>query len=211
MPPEIPVHVAIRQELKEAAGYAVKLDAVLAPLIPVKTRQPSGSFHGKVDHSQPPWRAPVAHAHTGLHALARKIESELRADTGLPQRPRGGSDGNTVKALRALPGLAEKADDWIVRVYTRELEKWVRSARMALELEEIPKRLPRLPGEAEHPCPWCKNRTLRMLPFNSDGKGEVRCANPGCRDEKGRRPCANLEYFSGELVLRWQDGIIGNP
>jgi hypothetical protein len=208
VPAEIPAYAALRDELRDSIQHAVKLDRILAPLISVRPRQPSSSFHGRVDHSQPPWHAPVAHAHTDLHSLSRKLERELRQDLGLPQRARGGSDGNTVRALNAIGRLCEKADDFTVRMYIRELERWSGKASVALGIREFPRRLPRNPGQPEMPCPWCGNRTLRMHPLNQDGKGEVRCVNPGCRDEAGRRPAASLEYFGGEWGLRWQDGVI---
>jgi hypothetical protein len=41
--------------------------------------------------------------------------------------------------------------------------------------------------------------------------GIVFCVDPGCADEEGRRPKAQLEYFDNEWVLRWQDQVIGAP
>ena len=78
---------------------------------------------------------------------------------------------------------------------------------MALNETESPRRLPRIEGQKEPACPWCKNHTLRMLPLY----GTIKCMNPDCKDEEDRKPVAKLEYFEQEFVLRWQDDIIGIP
>jgi hypothetical protein len=214
----IPVHVAIRTRLKESVNNTLALSKRLEGLIADKPRYPSGRFHGKVDHSPPPWYAPAANSFMDLHALSRKLERDFRGELDFPRRARGGSDANTRKALEALCRLAEGADDFMVRLGTRELDKWSRRALIILtelraaedyEEVEIPKRLPRQQGEAERPCPWCKNRTLRLFPF----RGEVRCVNPGCHDEEGRKPYAHLKYseHAKEMILLWQDNIPGLP
>lgn len=189
--------------------HAIILDGKLEVLITCRPSRPSGNFHGKIDFSSPPWHAPVAHCHLDLHALSRKLERDLRSELNLPGRYRGGSSSNTRKALHAVHRLAQGADDFIVKLSIKELEKWSRRASIALEVTEAPKKLPRLPKEPERPCPWCKNRTLRILPL----KGEIYCVNPACKDEEGRKPRASLEYSSiaNDLVLVWQDNLIGTP
>ncbi len=218
MPVVIPVHTAIRAELKDSVKQAVSLNGRLEVLIADRPRQPSGNFHGKVDFSQPPWYAPVANAVLDLHALSRKLEKDIRTDLGLPVRYRGGSGANTRLALESAARLCEGTDDFMVRLSLRELGRWSRRALMILteiratdihEEREVPRRLPRQPGEAERPCPWCRNRTLRLFPF----RGEVRCVTPSCHDEEGRKPCARLEYSGhvGDFILLWQDNISGLP
>jgi hypothetical protein len=34
------------------------------------------------------------------------------------------------------------------------------------------------------------------------------CIDPSCWDDEDKRPHATLEYFRGDLVLRWQDGVM---
>lgn len=209
MPAEIPVHTAIRVDLKDSVQHAVKLDVRLEALIPCRPWRPSGNFHGKIDFSQPPWYAPIANSHLDLHAISRKLERELRIELGLPQRHRGGSGVNTRKALEAACRLAESADDFIVRLSTKELEKWSRRASIALEDTEIPRRLPRAPGMPEPKCPFCENHTLRSKPLD----GEIYCVNPKCKDENGKKPKAVMEYskIAADWVMVWQDGISGVP
>ena len=206
MPAQIPVHVAIRSHLKESVAHSLALNVRLEEVVAVKVKQP-GAFHGKVDFSQPPWHAPVANAIMDLHALSRQLESGLRSELGLPLRKRGGSNANTVKAMHAIPRLCEGADDYSVRLCAKELGRWGSRAQGALNSKEQASRLPRQPGKPEPACPWCRNHTLRSRGL----EGKIWCINPGCADEQGKRPVAMLEYFRGEMVLRWQDGVIGCP
>jgi hypothetical protein len=206
VPAPVSREIAIRKRLADSAAHALELNARLEELIAVKPRQSSGNFHGKVDHSQPPWCAPVAYAITDLHALIRRMERELRAELGLSPRPRGGSGGNTRKACEAVLRLAESADDFTIRVFTRELDKWWRNAKIAIDEIEIPKRIPRSPGKPEPPCPFCENHTLRVKILQN----EIYCVNPECKDEAGNKRKAYMDYSSivGDWVVRWDDGII---
>jgi hypothetical protein len=206
MPAVTPAEITLRQELKLSVGDAITLNGTLEAVIAIKVKQP-GTFHGKVDFSSPPWYSPVANAVLDLHALSRKLERDIRSELGLPAKARGGSGANTIRALEAISRLCEGADDFTVRLSAREMRKWAGRALGALAVTEMPRRLPRQPGEPERKCPFCKNHTLRSMA----AQGKVWCANPGCRDDSGRRPQALLEYFRGELVLRWHDGAIGLP
>ena len=210
MPKPIPFHQAIRDELRGSVQHAWKLNGQLEAVISVKVKQP-GTFHGNVDFSQPPWYAPVANAITDLHALAREMEAWLRLAQKLPPRPRGGSSENTKRALENVVRLAEAAGDATVKGHNGEVKRWNRHAQVALGLTEMPKKLPRQPGEPEKKCPFCELHTLRMTPLGLRKDEQIRCINPDCKDDQDRRPTAQVEFFQGELILRWQDGIIGLP
>jgi hypothetical protein len=203
MPAVIAAHIEIREALRDSAERAIALNERLERLIAVRSSQPSGGFHGKIDFSQPPWNASVANAVMDLHAQARKTERVLRHELGLPRRARGNSSANTVLALRSVVRLCEKAEDHVVRLTTRELEKWSRRALMALGEAEVPKRLPRHPGQPEPLCPLCNGSTLRMLAL----KGTIRCISPSCKDENGKRLTARMEYstLAADWVLVWSD------
>ena len=207
MPKTVPKHTAIRNDLRnearEAFVYAQRLEMVLA----VKSRGSSEVFHGKVDHSQPPWNAAAAGLIMELHAWVRFTERLWRRSAGFPERVRGGSHLNTWKGLVALTGLSEAVDDGLVVEDRRWLTGWCRRASIALGETESLKRLPRLPGERERKCPWCKKNTLREMALD----GVIFCIDMKCRDDEDRRPRAQLEYFRGDMVLRWQDGVIGAP
>src|SRR5260221_14080024 len=122
MPAAVSSHVFLRPRLKDSAGHVVILDEKREVLIAERPSKSSGGFHGKIDFSQPPWHAPVAHSHLELHALSRKLEREMRWELVLPQRARGSSNANTRKALDAVCQLAEGTDDFMVRLATKELE-----------------------------------------------------------------------------------------
>jgi len=210
MPAVIPAHVALRSRLRKSVEDAVALNERLEQLIAVRTRDHSGGgFHGKVDHSSPPWNNTVAGVIMDLHARSRDAEACLRIALKLPRRVRGGSSANTRKALDSLLRLSEGADDHSVQENIRWLDGWCRKALIALEVTEAPRRLPRVEGQKEPPCPWCKNHTLRMLPL----KGIIKCSNPECTDDQERRPVARLQYSElvKDLVLVWQDKIVGLP
>lgn len=209
MPAVVSTHVALRSRLRDSAGHAVILDGKLELLIAERPSKSSGGFHGKIDFSQPPWHAPVAHSHLELHALSRKLEREMRWELVLPQRARGSSNANTRKALEAVCKLSEGTDDFMVRLVTKELEKWSRRASIALELTEVPKRLPRSPGNPEPECPFCENHTLRSRSL----EGKIYCINPECKDSEGRKPEARMEYsaVTGNWEVIWQDNIVGLP
>ena len=208
MPAVIPEHAALRTRLRDSADDALKLNDRLETVIAVKTTVSStGTFHGKVDHSQPPWNAAAADAILDLHAWSREAEALSRVHPSLPPRPRGFSSRNTAKALESLLRLAEGLDDMLVRDNASWLARWSRRASGVLGETENARRLPRMVGETARPCPWCRRDTLRQLAL----AGLVFCIDPSCRDEEGRRPKAQLEYFGCEFVLRWMDGVIGTP
>lgn len=211
MPKTIPPHVALRSRLRDSVNEAISLNGRLIPLVAIKPRTPAGVFHGKIDFSQPPWHSPVAMAVLDLHALSRKVERELRYEQGFPRRYRGCSDANTNKALLAVVALSEGVDDYAVRLSNREIDKWNHRAAVVLEIKEVPRKLPRAPGQQEPKCPFCHLRTLRSKAGETDQ--EIRCINPVCKDEEGRRPVARMEYstLADDWVLRWQDGILGVP
>jgi hypothetical protein len=207
MPKTIPYAVALRTDFRHTTDTAFILNEHLETVIAVKTRGSSESFHGKIDHSQPPWNAGVANMILDLHGWTQSTELAWRLHAGFPVRIRGGSSINTRVGLAALTKLSERVDDDIVQVSSRWLSRWCLRSRVTLGEAENPKRLPRVAGEKEAACPFCKRTTLRQLPLS----GTIRCVDPKCRDDEGRRPLAHLELFMGEFVLRWQDSVIGAP
>lgn len=207
MPRTIPKHVAIRTDFRDTVTVVFVLAERLETIIAVKSRGSEQVFHGKVDHSQPPWNAGAANMIFELHAWTRFTERLWRRTAGFPERPRGGSQANTGKALAALCGLSETVCDELVLEDRRWLDSWARRAKIVLGEEESIRRLPRQLGAREPKCPWCKRDTLRQKAL----EGIVFCMDPVCKDDEKRRPLAQLEYFRGEMVLRWQDGIIGAP
>jgi hypothetical protein len=209
VPAVIPAHVALRSRLRDTITLALGLNTRLEAITAIKTRQPSGIFHGKIDHSQFPGNVAAINTILDLHALARETEIWFRIALKLPEKHRGGSSANTRKALEAVARLAEGAADHAVKEHTRAVDKWCTRALVVLGVIEAPRKIPRQPGQPDPKCPFCKDATLRSWPMG----GEIRCISPTCRDEGGRKPSARMEYSAhvGDFVLVWQDGISGVP
>lgn len=168
-----------------------------------------GSSHGKIDHSQPPWNAPVVNLMLDLHAWSRETEAMLRRVLTMTSRYRGGSDENTSWAITSLGALAESLEDPRVAELVAWLESWTGRSQIVLGERDSPRRLPRKPSEPEPFCPYCECHTLRFWA----SRGVVRCVNPACRDEAERRPAAVMEYsiIAMDWVLAWKDGTVGLP
>jgi hypothetical protein len=157
--------------------------------------------------SSPSWNAQVAYLVFDLRTVARSLEAVLRGHVTGSHKARGGSDANTFLALDAVVDLAHAAGESPTRDALRELERWLYRARVALGQIEPMSQLPRAPGASEPRCPWCGNLTLRYQPH----AGLVRCVNPECRDDDGRRPSGRVELgaLSAEPILAWHDGSTG--
>jgi hypothetical protein len=160
-------------------------------------------------HSKPPWNTAAAALIFDFSREVRAAELRLRQALQLPIRERGSSDKNTMIALAMIKSLAEAAGDDRAASEASWLERWDAGARRALGEASQLVRLPRQPGEPERPCPFCVCFTLRYLPLH----GMVKCVNPGCRDDEGRRPSAKIEWssFTASLELVWMDGVDGLP
>jgi hypothetical protein len=205
MPATIPAHVALRSAFREIVTESLALNEILERIITIKSWRPTGGeFHGKVSHSPPPWNSSAANAILDLHSWSRQAEVALRHEMGLPARYRGGSSANTRCALEMLVKLSEGTEDRHVHTCKNWLNGWCRKGEIILGTAEAAKRLPREIGQGEPDCPWCKRKTLRQLAL----EGQIFCCDPSCRDDEGNRPKARLEFFQGEMCLRWQDGVI---
>lgn len=206
-----PVRSNVRERLRAAVVSAVDLNGRLEVIIATATSRPGGGGRaGRIDHSQPPWNAPVAHLVLELHVLARYLENDLRDLIGLRWIIRGGDDANTRFALEAIANLAEAVtqDGWLLKP-AHDLDSWCSRSLVVLGDRDVPQRLPRNVGQAEARCPYCGHLTLRFW----SSRGEVRCVNPGCRDGDDRRPVARMDYSPvvQGWVLAWRDGTVGLP
>lgn len=202
---------SLRARLQELIKEASQLNIQLEDAIPEPSRHSSGpqAKRGKISAAPIPWFSRAAFLMLDLHAAARDREATLRMCAGQPVRPRGASDANTRLALQAIGAVSWAVDDGRVEDVVLWLEGWCRKALIALGEMDEPQFLPQLPGEKQPRCPFCYKSTLRMWPL----RGEVRCINPGCRDEEKRKPRARMQYseFTKNMELIWQDGIIGVP
>lgn len=160
-------------------------------------------------HSSPPWNAAAANVVTGIHAAARRAEDELLAEVGGQPSGRGGSDGNTFQALRAIVRLAHGVDQDRAAEILADLGRLTDDAATLPAVDEqdrwVP--LPREPGQLPPRCPYCHDTSLRFI----RGKLLVACCRPGCRDTDGNRPAARVDRSPADKVtpaMLWADGLV---
>jgi len=174
---------------------------VAAELTAQPDTTPAAGSHTKPG-SRPPWTAGPAHAVTDIHAGSRAIENQLRHDITGNTINRGGSDGNTIAALQAIPALAQAAEPGSITWAARELARMLTAILQppAVDLEERPQRIPA-------PCPYCHRPMLRVYPRS----GRLTCLAYGsCTDNDGNHPIGHMQAgpASGEPYIAWADGTI---
>jgi hypothetical protein len=197
-----------RDRLKKAIDSSIKTHAQLELALSAWPSRGNGGVFTPPG-PRPPWSPAAANLLFELRHEARYMERSLRGCIDLPIRDRGTSDKNTILALQNILALAEAAGTSRAADAARWLERWGGQAARVLGEASSIIRLPRQPGEPERPCPFCAGFTLRYWPLH----GIVRCINPSCRDEDGKRPAGQIEYssFTECLELVWQDGVSGLP
>ena len=143
-----------------------------------------------------------------------RLEAALRlAVTGHPGMRRGGSAGNFLDALSAIPALAAGLDSGAEAAAARILERLANLARCVPAIDEaqqwrfIPPRRDAA-GQPVPACPYCHGYFLKAA-LDSRGRlsGRVECrSDPGCRDYGGQHPAAQLGTDEhGRPVLAWPD------
>jgi hypothetical protein len=182
---------------------------ILNELLEEEVAEPVGrgighGLNGSVSGSRPPWTAQAAELVTDLHAKARQYEASMLHTVSGRDPQRGPSGRNTWLALYHVTDLMVVVPDRDVVLVLVGLRSWVGRAEVFLGQAEPIRRLPREFGQGEQVCPWCAYQTLRCYTKT----GSVFCVNPACRDGDGCRPQASIEVTdSGDLSLRWQDGV----
>jgi hypothetical protein len=202
--------VALHVRVTDSVSLLEELLPRLEDELPEKKKNPhGGNGSGKGGH--PPltsWNTQAAMLVMDIHAGVRELETDLRYSVTGVVRSRGGSDGNTLRSLRGLPALCAGCDYAAVQLACKKMESWIWRARMVLGDAEPFSRLPRLPGQGEPACPFCKTAgSLRVR----HATGMVICLKPTCRDSEGSRPQGRIEVgsFSGEPLVAWASGETG--
>ena len=184
-----------------------ELGTLLARLeeeIPEKKRRPYGGF-GSGQGGHPPlaaWNAPAAMLVMDVHHGLRDLETDLRYQVSGRVRTRGGSAGNTARCLERIPQLVSGLDYAAAQVTSKKLASWIYRSRLILGDADPVSRLPRLPGEGEPACPFCRSPgSLRVR----HATGVVMCIRPTCRASGRVAPGG----YSSQPLIAWPDGTTG--
>lgn len=197
--------------LYAAVGKVLEDYEQVAALLPEPQGKPKlGTIGRHAPESSEPWQGEAASVYWSIHFGARRLEDAVRTDIGLsPHEPvRGGSDGNTVDALRAIRNAATTMTAGMLHTCVRRVEGWHTAIMRMTDIDQadtwVP--VPRQPGHLPPTCPYCTNFTLRM----STGREIVRCFNPPCRDGDGKRPVARMERgrLTGDGMLVFGDQTV---
>jgi hypothetical protein len=153
--------------------------------------------------TRPPWNSAAAAALTDAHEGIRRLEASLRRDVAGHAGPkRGGSDANTMAALKAIENLGHGATVTDAAIAARIIERWSRQIR---ELPAVDEAEPARKINA--PCPYCGFPMLRLYPR----EGRVTCLRHGaCFDSDGRHPMGRMDVsaLTGDPLIRWNDGLV---
>lgn len=160
-----------------------------------------------------PWNGQAAAAFLDAVQEARDLEHELRAEVtgrpGLAYRTRGsargGSDGNTIRAIAAIVALSEAVGD----------EEAADAARRMTRRAVAVGRLPAVDTadvwqQVRYPCPYCQLGMLRAC-MRGERYGQVTCLRYGdCRDGDGHHPVGRLDVsrLTGDTIVVWTDGRV---
>jgi hypothetical protein len=195
---------SLRERLKSSTENAWRLYCALEVMLPHK--EPSRGqpiSRQKLTASPIPWHGTAAGLIGDLYAEARRLEVNLKASvTGISGARRGGSDGNTRMALRAIVNLSHSVDDQTVMGVLGYFDRWVRKAEAVFNPDLGLHRIPRSPGEEELRCPWCTYQTMRWQPAT----GIIVCVNPECITDTGVRPRWRADYsvVGDQMEFAWE-------
>ena len=174
-----------------------------------------------VPDSRLPGNVAVLLAAMDARELVRRLEASLKlAVAGHPGRARGGSDGNTTAALKAIPNLGaalpqERRDEkgrlvWPCQeLAARLIERAIRNIGQLPAVDTAVKwtKIHPTPGQTPPACPNCHTFSLRV----NLSAGIVICLFPDCEDMDGRRPPTarmDVSRLDGRPVLVWRDGLV---
>lgn len=151
--------------------------------------------------SRPPWNGAAAAAVMDAHEGIRRLEATLRqAVAGHPGPKRGGSDANTMAALKAIEALGHGVTMADAAEAARFLDRWSRAIRELPAVDEAERA-----QKITAPCPYCGFPMLRVFPRS----GRVTCLRVGiCLDADGRHPVGTMEVGLSGAQVRWNDGLV---
>ena len=180
-----------------------------------------GPGRGGVPATRTPGNTAALNAQLDAHEMVRRLEAALRlAVAGHTGRARGGSDGNTAAALKAIEKLGAALPQEIrdargklvwpcQELAARVIERAASVIGQLPAVDEVPKWTKIRPGPGGLPpkCPNCETYSLRV----ALASGVVVCVYPDCEDLDGRHPPQarmDISKIDGRPVLVWRDGLV---
>lgn len=174
-----------------------------------------------VPAARTPGNTAALNAQFDAHEMVRRLEAALRlAVAGNPGRARGGSEGNTTAALKAIQNLGAALPQEVrdgkgklvwpcQELAARVVERITSVIGQLPAVDEVPKWSKIRPGPGGLPpvCPYCKTYSLRVALQS----GVVMCVMPGCEDANQRTPPQarmDISRLDGRAVLVWRDGLV---
>jgi hypothetical protein len=201
----------VRDSCAQLAGYRATLERVVT-----EPSSPQGGMGPRPADAPFPGDAQAFAALMVIWEKVPRLEASLKlAVAGHPGLRRGGSAGNFLDALSAIPALAAGLDEDAEAAAARILEWLVDLARAVPAIDEA-QRWRYVRGRA---CPYCGCWALKVL-LDAAGRpsGHVEChAAPVvrdgimvfCTDGNGLRPAAAMGTDEhGRPALMWADGRV---
>jgi hypothetical protein len=184
----------VREACDLLAGLMPRLAAELAEQ---SAAGPAPGMTTRAADTPEPWNAPAGRALMDGHEGVRRLEAVLKyMVAGHPGARRGGSAGNTMAALTAIPRLAAGLPDDVEASSVRYLEHLINAARAVAAIDEAERWRP-LP---QRPCPYCACYFLRV---QEDARGQpgptVRCFGHLPSGEPCRAAWASLAEIAQDL------------
>lgn len=192
----------VRDSCTQVAGYRSALERLVA-----EPSSPAGGTGPRPADATPlPGNAQALTALMLIWEKVPRLEAALRlAVAGHPGARRGGSAGNFLAALAAIPGLAAGLDEDGEAAAALILERLAGLARAVPAIDEAQRWRPL----RSRPCPHCRCFFLKvLLDGNGRPSGHVECFTVGCRDGNGLRAVAAMGTDDrGRPALMWVDGL----
>jgi hypothetical protein len=148
----------VQEACDRLAGYMGTLELLVAE--PSSTQNAAAGMSPRPADTPEPWDAPAGRALMDGHEGVRRLEAVLKyMVAGHPGSRRGGSTGNTMAALEAIPKLAAGLDDDAGDAAARVIGRWINAARAVPAIDEAEQWRP----VQARACPFCGCFFLKVL------------------------------------------------
>ena len=185
----------VREACALLSGYMGTLELLVAE--PSSAQDAAAGMSPRPADTPEPWDAPAGRALMDAHEGARRLEAVLRYTlNGHPGPRRGGSAGNTLAALDAIPRLAAGLDEDVEDATIRVLHRWIGAAQAVAAIDEAERWRP----VPQRPCPYCRCYFLKvMIDPRGQPAGRVGCFGHLPSGEPCRAAWASLAEIARDL------------